>query len=212
MTRAARQLEPILSEGILPLPMIAIMSFPRTGSSMTAGLFAKHGVWVGNCREGDGLNKKGYFENQDFKRLVKGIRLIGIHIADRTPFEPDKRVTDRLINLQPEAPWLVKSSAMYWKQFDHLKPYYICVRRNKADCMASNKRALLYREGHEASFDRHAKEMDYLVETRQAINVYTDEVNQGDYSSLERAFEHCGIEIDLDIVKDFVSPKLWHSK
>jgi hypothetical protein len=186
------------------------MSFPRTGSSMTAGIFAKHGVWVGPYNKGDKANQKGHFENLDFKTFAKVTGLTGIHKCRE--FQPSDEIIKRFkktVFTEAKEPWLFKGSAMYWRLFDDLSPNYICVRRNKKDCLASNQRAGLSTSS--PSYDYHNSTMDMLVE-KGGTDVFTDEIIKGDYSSLEAAFKYCGLEFNQEIVDDFVSPELWHSK
>ena len=50
-----------------------IAGCPRSGTSLIAGLLAKHGVCVGNTTPGDKHNEKGYFENKEIGRIIKEI-------------------------------------------------------------------------------------------------------------------------------------------
>ena len=187
--------------------MIFIANFPRTGSSMTAGIFAKHGVWVGDYRKGDEINKKGHFENKLFKQLIRG----KYRVADPGPFHENWAIVERILELNPPEPWLIKGYVMFWPIFDPLTPKYVCVRRNKESVLDSCKATGLHNSGCDSQlFDRYSEEMDFLVETRSAVNVYTDKVIKGDYSSLERAFEHCNVRFNEEIAEDFIEKSLWH--
>jgi len=174
---------------------------------MTAGLFAKHGVWTGRCRAPDEINRKGFFENKLFKRLTRG----RYRITDKGPFKEDWAVIERILEENPPEPWLIKGWVMYWPIFDPLTPKYVCVRRNESSVLASCDATGLNNSGTCSElFRKFSDEMDYLVETRSAVNVYTDEVIKGDYSSLERAFEHCNVRFNEEIATDFVEKSLWH--
>ena len=175
---------------------------------MTAGLFAKHDVWVGQYRPGDAINAKGHFENTLFKQLVRGKYKIN---DPKAPFPEDWRVLDRLLELNPPEPWLIKCWVMFWKIFDPLNPKYVCVRRNKQSVMDSCKATGLHNGGCDSqTFDRCMAEMDYLVDMRDAVNVYTEDVVDGDYSSIKEAFEHCNVRFNEEIANDFVEKSLWH--
>ena len=50
---------------------ILILSPGRSGSSLVAGIFAKHGVWTGNCHPGNKYNPEGYFENIAIQRAMQ---------------------------------------------------------------------------------------------------------------------------------------------
>jgi hypothetical protein len=173
---------------------------------MTAGIFAEHGVWTGEYRKGDAINAKGHFENLHFKKLVRKYRKTGIHKPNR-PFKPDSEFLKEFLEINPVEPWLIKGSAMYWPLFNELNPKYICVRRDKNETMHSCKRVGLYFDGMEESFDRHMRELDKL---KNGVDVNTDEVIAGDYSSLENAFSMCELELDKSKVDKFVDRKLWH--
>jgi hypothetical protein len=184
------------------------MAFPRTGSSMTAGILAKHGIWTGDYRSGDKINQKGHFENLNFKRLVRAHKKTKIHVNG--PFPADKEFLTEFLSSNPVEPWLIKGSAMYWKLFEELNPKYICVRRDKDSCMKSCKNVGLYFDGMEKSFDRHMSELDFLVEDKAGVNVYTDQIINGDFSSLEEAFDLIHIKFDPNKASEFVDRKLWH--
>lgn len=192
------------------MAIFAVMAFPRTGSSMTAGILAAHGVWTGEYRAGDNINAKGHFENLHFKSVVKKHRKTGIH---RKPvFDPDQGFLDDFMLVNPIEPWLIKSSVKYWKLFDSLNPIYVCVRRKKRSAIQSCYRAGLYFDGIESSYESHMQELDYIVENRDGIDVATDDIISGDYSSLHKVFDAADMSLNEDIVSEFVDGKLWHFK
>ena len=47
---------------------ILILHTGRTGSSLTAGIFARHGCWTGHCHGGDRRNPTGYYENVEIHK------------------------------------------------------------------------------------------------------------------------------------------------
>jgi hypothetical protein len=190
--------------------IFAVMAFPRTGSSMTAGILAEHGVWTGDYRKGDDINAKGHFENLHFKQVVKKYKKTGIH---RKPvFDPDQCFLDDFMVVNPEEPWLIKSSVKYWKLFDPLTPIYLCVRRSKNASIQSCKRVGLYFDGIEKSYDTHMKELDYIVENKNGINIQTEELIAGDFHSIGKAFDCAGMKFDKELASKFVDRKLWHFK
>ena len=99
---------------------------------MTAGLFAKHGVWFGQCRPGDPVNAKGYFENTRIKmEIIK--RWGKLTLARQvTEFEKEPQcehqdgfasVVKAIIRGEgyTAGPWGYKMSALYkaaWDCFD----------------------------------------------------------------------------------------------
>lgn len=192
---------------------ILIMATPRSGSSMTAGLFAHHGVWVGSYQEGNRLNERGYFEGHAVKKLIKSWHNAIVHkgiLAKELPGFRDE--VERAIRRDgyEDGPWLWKGSALYHPAFFEFKPKWVVVRRDKEATIASClKSKLLNTPRVREVIDLHHSEMDRLVE-QGAVEVKTDELVKGDYSSLEAALNHCGIEMKFDVVSEFIDPKLWH--
>jgi len=190
------------------MAIFAVMAFPRTGSSMTAGILAQHGVWTGEYRHGDDINAKGHFENLHFKQIVKKYKKTGIH---RKPvFDPDQCFLDDFMLIQPTDPWLIKASAKYWRLFDSLDPIYLCVRRDRQETINSCKRVKLYFNGIEKSYDEHMYILDEIVRHKNGINIDTQSVIDRDYSSLVEAFDRSGIEFKKKKADEFVDGRLWH--
>jgi len=55
----------------------------------------------------------------------------------------------------------------------------------------------------------HQEHMYNLIDDGAAA-VYPEALIDGDFSSLEAAFLHCGLEYQQKIATDFVDAKLWH--
>ncbi|NBB81546.1 MAG: hypothetical protein GVY36_19255 [Verrucomicrobia bacterium] len=193
----------------IPNPTV-IISLPRSGSSMTAGLFAKHGAWVGPCRKPDARNAKGYFESQPFKKAI--IDRVGpiVHKGILAPEIPWKQTALNILrsNGYTGGKWIVKHSAMYYPLWHEFKPRFICVRRDTKAVAKSGNASGYLKNTH--AIPAHVEAMDYVRDNLGGVDVFTDEVVRGDYSSLERAFDHAGIEMARAIVDEFVDPSLWH--
>lgn len=52
---------------------IIVLGSPRSGTSLTAGILFNLGIYMGNIREPDMGNPRGYFEDHDFQELGKKI-------------------------------------------------------------------------------------------------------------------------------------------
>lgn len=50
---------------------IIVVGASRSGTSLTAGILHRHGVWVGQCQDGRPINPKGFYENLKFKQYLK---------------------------------------------------------------------------------------------------------------------------------------------
>lgn len=193
---------------ILPDPNVVVLATPRSGSSLTTGILSKHGFWTGRCREADENNPKGYFENLDIKALLK--RHCGaVHVSTGTEAEPILGFKGMTENILPKYGWAVKHSAMYWRVWDGFDVKFILVRRPDESIFQSNYQTGFMVGSPEKirnSIKRHSEVMDKI----DGVNVFTDEIVKGDYSSLERAFEYLQLPMDRDIVDDFVEPRHWH--
>lgn len=196
---------------------IIILACPRSGSSLTAGLFHLHGVWVGTSRGGNENNAKGFFENTYLKKELKKFGMDLLELSHKPPqFKPGfkNKVHDILKKDGYETGlWLCKHSALYWRVWDEFKPKFILVRRNIDSIVQSNIDCGLHRGKwtREQLIDimlAHHREMD-ILEKYNAVNIYTDELNQRNYNSLEKALDYCGIKMNKDLVDDFVEPHLW---
>jgi len=183
---------------------IVILAAPRSGSSMTAGLFAKHGAWVGPCMPGNKRNEKGYFESIPFKRsLLENCGRLVESGDVANPVPGWREIAERILsdNGYTGGPWLVKHSALYYPVWHEFSPRFICVRRSDQGLRASEEAT-----GMIANIEAHKAVMDAVG----GVDVFTDDIVAGDFSSLERAFDFCDIRMDRAIVDDFVEPSLWH--
>ena len=177
---------------------------------MVAGIFDAHGVWTGPCTPADDRNPRGYFESTVF-RPEFGDR-------PRVPREPCKPVPGwrtkchRILreNGYISGPWLVKYSVFYWPIWACLDPYWICVRRNPQAQIDSAASTGFMKD--RKLIAAHIREMDFARDRLGAVDVYSDQIVAGDYSSLRRAFDYCGLKMDGNIVAGFVDPGLWHHK
>lgn len=189
---------------------IVILAAPRSGSSMTAGIFSQHGVWTGRCREGSPHNPKGYFENLDVKQFL--VDHFGKLEAAAKKLCYSYKFEDMVLALEPTDPWLVKHSALYWEVWSDFNPKFLFVRRDPESVFQSNKDC-----GFGTSreiIELHGKVMDTVEKRHGGCNIYTDSLVQGDYTSLEEAFAYCEIDFDPQIAEDFINPNFWrhHAK
>lgn len=194
------------------LDPIVILAMPRSGSSMTAGIFSKHGVWTGRTHPGSTPNPKGYFENLDFKEDL--IRRYGRLAQTTSPATHCDGFAQFVRRTAPEGKkWLVKHSAMYRKAWDEFSPKFVCVRRRIDGLLGSNRKSgfLGTRDDVEMRkiIEAHNEQMDIAVSLQGGMNVYPDEWIEGNYESIEKALEFCGIEPNRSVIEDFVEPEYW---
>lgn len=171
---------------------IIILGIPRTGSSMISGIFAAHGVFFGKCKEPDESNPKGYFENIAISSLLKRKEEI-------TP-EKVKKILENE-GYENSKPWAVKHApgpVKYWKGFN---PKFVCCQRNLKDNFKS------YRKFFNISYKRFKefyKQKIKYMESLGGIFVYSDEIVNGNYNSLERAFNFCNLTFNSQIASNFI--------
>ena len=201
------------------LDPILIMATPRSGSSMTAGIIAKHGVWTGQVRPGEGRNPKGFFENRAIRDLIRehnGALVQKGRVAEPIPGWRAKVEAAMLAEGYPGGPWMWKGSAIYWRAwFEYPNPTWIVCRRDKDATLRSLQKppfALgnVGMERHAELIDLHHRQLDILVAEHGAVEVDTQAVAMGDFASIQRAVEHCGLRFDRDLTDDFVDRDQWH--
>jgi hypothetical protein len=178
---------------------IIIVGTPRSGTSMVAGIFDCHGVFTGKCRQADGNNPKGYFENTDLTVL----RYVNLLHRDAVA---------KILRKQGyvSGNWLVKHTPRYWRRWSDFCPKFIKVRRDFDKTLESR-----IKSGHFEETELQARKTiisDTKIMDRhiKGPNIYADELVKGDLSSLKSAMEYCGIEMSAKKVSGFVDASLWH--
>ncbi len=199
---------------------IIVLGTPRSGSSMTAGIFAEHGVWTGHCRAPSQLNAKGHFENKSIKRVIAGkygAKTI-VHegrIASQLPGFKTAVLTAIAGDGYTDGDWLWKGSALFWQAFYEFDPRWVVCIRPRSQIFESCRRSGIF--GKYLSETRlkeiielHHQQMSNLMQSHGAFQVNTDEVAQGNYDSIELALEGCDITPDRKRIDAFVDSSLWH--
>ncbi len=196
---------------------IIVLGTPRSGSSMTAGIFAEHGVWTGTCRGPTKHNAKGHFENVVIKRTIiqtQGAIVTEGRLAKQLPGFRDKVEQAVKSNEYESGLWLWKGSALYWPAFYEFHPQWVTCKRPSEQIFASCRSSRIF--GRYLSDERlkeiielHREQMNYLKNERGAFEVDTCAVALGDYSTVELALKGCGVEPDRDGIDAFVDVSLW---
>ena len=193
---------------------ILILAQPRSGSSMTAGIFHRHGVWVGSHRPGDQHNAKGHYENIALRTILVGMHSPIVHdgtLARKIPGFREQALSAIKNDGYVEGPWLWKGSVMYhpaWFEFDALK---IGVIRPRDKVFQSCRRSHIF--GHKLSDEELYANIDFhQTEIRRVCSalVFSDEVAKGDFESIRHAIETAGLEWNEKAARDFVDRDLWH--
>ena len=190
---------------------ILVVSLPRSGSSMVAGILAAHGIWAGTCREADEHNPRGYFEHAALNQLIA--EEIGPLVNRGEIRAPPPGFIDRVHETiradgYEGGPWLYKCSVVYWRLFEPLNPIWVTVRRGVRSVLASGRASERYRP-NPGSVGRHLWALVYLEAERGAHVIRAQDIVGGDYSALEPVLEAVGLRLDPAVVREFVDPKLW---
>jgi len=192
------------------------MTIPRSGSSMVTSIFHKHGLWIGQC---EAINRFGYFsfENTDIRNKLRNLVEPDLQsptrikrFVDRFTQDTVRRVLRRIV--PPNTQWVYKTMIDSWRMFDGLYPgiKFVFVKRNIDAVLASARDKDDHPDIHAAAIVRAKYEfMDGLSESRGIPFVNTDELIEGNYTSLEEAFAYCGITFDSGIADFIIKPEKW---
>lgn len=202
----------------IPQPIV-VVGIPRSGTSLTAGLFAAHGVWTGAVREADQKNPRGYFESIAFNRIWgewwSDWWSIGRLIPDPKPGFRDKLLWALIDEGYRGGPWLIKHDIICFPVWAECSPIWICVRR-EAQAIAQSMADFF--EPHPEAAHFHIKRiplyeelLDYLV-ALGGHSVWMADLIRGEFAGLKEAFAHCGIEMNEEVVRSIVDPELEHFK
>ena len=174
-----------------------ILMQSRSGSSMVAGIFAAHGFWYG-----ESYDKAGYptFENVDVKDAIKANKDKITRGEFCQPFDPC---------FYPEyEPWFWKGPVEVYPCFENFGAQTILVRRNAR----ANVDALMARHpGGDRDYARslYVKRHNLMDEVG-GIDVYSDEIIAGDYTSIKLALNACDVEFNPELAKSVIRPDMWH--
>ena len=147
---------------------IIVLGQPRSGSSMTAGIFHHHGVWTGTCRAADDSNKKGHFENIPIRNLLIGTHKAIVHkgvVAQKIAGFREQVLQHISNDGYTGGPWLWKGSTMYWPAFFEFEPKFVVVNRPREQIFKSCRNSHIFGDhlsGDElyANIDFHQQQME----------------------------------------------------
>jgi hypothetical protein len=193
---------------------IVILTTPRSGSSLVAGLFAAHGVWVGKTIPITSSNPKGNFEGTAVGSVLDRHygALVGIgECGAYQPFCAAEIVEAIRADGYASGPWLWKGSAMYWRAFIDLDPIIVTVRREEEAIKKSNTRCpRLGRRSPAEALVAHRLVLDKLEDYGRALRVDSELLIDHDYRQIVAVFHRCGIEFDVSLADYWIEPDLWH--
>jgi len=209
-------------------PPILIAGAPRSGTSLTAGLLAAHGVAVGHHNVSATHNRKGVFENGGLRRLMAEVLAENGH--DTHPLiwgwpktlqsSPPWRKRVVMASDIRGTPWLVKEqrilmTAPLW-QAAWPDALWVFPRRDVEATVRSFARSRLPLARLTAN---QAREWVALVWQRQTelartvrhVWVDSDKLARGDMGEAAALVTACGLDFDSSIARDWIEPEMWRA-
>ena len=214
---------------------ILITGCARSGTSIIGAIVHYHGAFGGKMTGPTRYNPKGQFENDVIRnKLVKpllrknGYDPLGQHpLPNITKMPVEANWKRRVLAVMDEqgykgGPWFYKGAKMclFWTQWADAFPeaHWIIVRREEDgivhSCLKTGfMRAYRKPEGWRNWIREHKKRFNEMaIAGLNMIEVWPSKIVNGDYSEIKTVIEHVGLQWDENVVKDFIEPKLWHSK
>lgn len=204
--------------------LILILCSPRTGSSMVAQVFWRHGCWV----DRDSIeysNVFGYtsYENRYIKDIARR-QWAEYHEGRQKVFGVAMQPAERHIEAVAAAvdsqvkgdPWLFKTSVEMYPLFLQFQPRIVLVRRNEDAAVASMaakqaERGTVPDRGEIRAIHRRRMDLMARIEREHgAAWVDTDEMIAGDYGAIEAAVNYCGLEYDERLVEQSIDAGKWN--
>lgn len=183
-----------------PSPGIVVVGPLRSGTNMVAGIFARHGVFFGDCKPADALNRKGYFEN---RWLWKAL--------DERPQPWPEVWFDRLaLEGWTGEPWGAKCSPRGWRLLRETNPAVVIVCERPRERIEASRKRGLKATGNPL---KGAVETGHIPSECEApvVTVRTDElVRGGQRNKLAVAMDTLGLTLNERIVSRWIDPALWN--
>lgn len=214
---------------------IIITGFPRSLTSMTAGLLYHHGVPFGRIGKATRYNRKGFFENLVLRDTVVKTYLMGIPSdpLGQWPLPPDveylpkfdkfRSIVERIlktqgVDVQSQWGWKCVKLPLMWpivhEHFPEAK--WVIVRRDIEDIIQSCAHTSFMKKLRNI----HIMDqwVDHYLECIQTLNesdadtteIWAPDIIEGDTTELQKLIEELGLTYDPKVVADFVDPSLCH--
>lgn len=189
-------------------PGVWVTGPSRTGTSMTAGLFAAHGVFWGVEACGlnypaDDHNAKGYFEHGEITRRLENRDFADWPSAWWTALKAE--------GWDGTTPWGCKRGPRVWPWIRRLRPAVIVVTARPVNQVAASRKRWKGRSSISTLHRTAAKVRKVLREAEcPVVRVNTARLVQGDYTAILPAFELLGVEFDAGIAESWIDPELWN--
>ncbi len=181
--------------------IVVILVTSRSGSSIVAQVFNRHGFDVGdyeNTRFG-----YGNYENKRIKNWLKQHKPeMNFRLGALCDFVPGVVVPKNAC---------IKVAVEYWPIFKPLDPVVVTVSRKPENILAS----LMDKNPSDDSISRSIIKkrfvlMDKIRKQHGGVDVNTDDMMGGDYNAIRRAVEATGVKFNPEAVSASIDPSKWH--
>lgn len=218
--------------GVRPDPIL-ICGSPRSGTSITAAIFAKCGLWLGNVGKGTKDNQRGFFENGRIRSANKNVlRGGGYDPAGVNPLPPHEWIGDhKLLRGQVERVladqscpknqrWGFKDPKLLltWRTWLEAFPFarFVVTMRDPLSIERSCRRASFFRHRTEVDWphwvEDQLRRIAHLESVRELnVNrVWPGRLSIPDgWMQYRLVVQQMGLEWKIG-AQEFFDPKLWN--
>ena len=189
-------------------PGVWVTGPSRTGTSMTAGLFAAHGVFWGvpSCERNypaDEHNPKGYFEHGEITKRLETRDFSDWPEAWWAALEAD--------GWDGSTPWGFKRGPRVWPWVKVLEPSVIVVTQRPLKQIAASRKRWIGKRSISTIHKTEEKIRAILKEAHcPVIRVNTARMVRSDWSQIRLAFDVLGVRFSDTIAESWIDPDLWN--
>jgi hypothetical protein len=195
---------------------VILLVLARSGSSMITSIFQAHGFALGASSF---VNPAGYrtYENLEIRSAVNAICRVDMDDpvctkSLKSGYLPSqiRSIFKRL--LPNNARWCYKAGIHDWEimQLSFPDSLFVGVRRNTESVIKSTfQKHNLSLDAAEIRVRAQQKKLDTVTRNNGFPVVDADAVVDGDFTTLEAAFDYCGLVIDLPLVYKMIDRKQW---
>lgn len=176
----------------------------RSGSNMVAGIFAKHGVFFGDCKPADELNPRGCFENvwlwEAFKRKPEPWPDVWFERLEREGWDGNQ-------------PWGAKISPSPRKRRELMRrtnPRVVVLCERPPEQIRASRRRGYKATGNPLRGSLDVSAMDCQADS-PVTSIDTDKlVAGGERGRIACALALLGLRLNERVVDDWIDPNLWN--
>lgn len=196
---------------------LVIFCSPRGGSSLVAGVFVRHGFWVGETFGGpNGIGTGGYVnhENAKLKEFMKQHWKLDAGNHDSDPRRADLSAFCAKV-IPPDQNWMFKGPSEYYEVWRAYFPLMraVCVFRDREQAVEAHvrRRGENVRENAVQIVSQRYEFMEsVLKDDPLSWRVDADRIVDGDLAQIAPIMEDYGIDLDHRLAMDGISPQMFH--